>query len=80
MTNPTTPAGAPAVNGVNRPPPAAPPPNPRQQAVTFALELAKIRASAGQPGNRDTDVARLVADAKEIAAFIGQTAPTRTFG
>jgi hypothetical protein len=77
MTNPT---GAPAVNGSQRPP-TAPPPNPKQQAVTFALELAKIRATLpGASANRGTDVKQLIADATEIAAFIGQPTATRAFG
>jgi hypothetical protein len=77
MTNPT---GAPAVNGSQRPP-TAPPPNPKQQAVTFALELAKIRATLpGASANRGTDVKQLIDDATAIAAFIGQATATRAFG
>jgi ABC-type uncharacterized transport system ATPase subunit len=52
---------------------AAPPPNPKVQAVTFALELAKIRAAAGVAGEKQTEVTRLLADAKEIADFLGPT-------
>lgn len=49
----------------------APPPNPKIQAVTFALELATIRATAGTAAERLTDVSQLIADAEQIAAFIG---------
>jgi hypothetical protein len=62
-------------------PPAAAPPNPRQQAVTFALELAKIRATLpGASANRGTDVKQLIDDATAIAAFIGQPTAPRVFG
>jgi hypothetical protein len=76
----TVPTGAPAVNGSQRARRPRPP-NPKQQAVTFALELAKIRATLpGASANRGTDVKQLIADATEIAAFIGQPAAPRTFG
>jgi len=52
--------------------PAAPP-SPKQQAVTFALELAKVRATGGVPGERATTADQLVADAKMIAAYLGQS-------
>lgn len=62
---------APAQNGTtpNRPP-AAPPPNPKVQAVTFALELAKIRSSS-MP-KQDTTAELLIQDATKIAAYIGE--------
>jgi hypothetical protein len=70
MTNPT---GAPAVNGSQRPP-ATPPPNPKQQAVTFALELAKIRATLpGASANRGTDVKQLIAEPCPATDFERQT-------
>jgi hypothetical protein len=56
-----------------RPAPIAPPPNPRQQAVTFALELAKIRASAGVAAEKITTAQQVVSDAEVFAAFIGKT-------
>jgi hypothetical protein len=58
---------------VARPAPTAPPPNPRQQAVTFALELAKIRATAGVAAEKITTAQQVVSDAEVFAAFIGKT-------
>jgi hypothetical protein len=54
-----------------RPAAPAPPPNPKIQAVTFALQLAEIRANTGVAGDRVTTVQQLISDAGEIAAFIG---------
>jgi hypothetical protein len=75
MTSPTTtgnPTASPTApsNGAPPPKPAAPP-NPKIQAVTFALELAKIRAAAGVAGEKITEVTQLLSDAGEIAKFIG---------
>ena len=54
-------------------PPLAPaaPPSPKIQAIGFALELAKTRATGGNPGQRVTDVSLLISDAEAIAKFIG---------
>jgi hypothetical protein len=74
MSSPTAPQppATTSTNGTQRPPAAAPP-NPKQQAVTFALELAKIRATLpGASANRGTDVKQLIDDATAIAVFIGQ--------
>jgi hypothetical protein len=49
--------------------PPAPPPNPKQTAITLALELAKLRAS--RPGEQDLGVGQLIADATEIESYIG---------
>lgn len=57
--------------GATRPTAAALPPNPKIQAVTFALELAKVKATAAVPGKRETTVDQLINDAKAINAFIG---------
>lgn len=61
---------APAQNGT-RPAPAAPPPSPKIQAITFALQLADIRTKAGVGSDKVTDVNRLISDAAAIAGFIG---------
>lgn len=75
MTRPTMPNDASRANGT-RPAPAAPPPNPKIQAVTFALQLAEIRATTGVASDKATTVAQLISDATEIANFIG-TGPPR---
>lgn len=62
--------------GVQRPS-AAPPPNPKIQAVTFALELAKVRSTTSRQA---TTAEQLIDDAKTIAAFIGQAPAARAFG
>jgi hypothetical protein len=61
---------APAQNG-SRPSTAAPLPSPKVQAVTFALELAKVRASTGVAADKHTSVEQLIDDATAIASFIG---------
>lgn len=69
----TKPAARPAADAAR---PAAPPPSPKVQALSTALELAKIRAAAGLPSDRVTTVDMLISDAEAIAAFIG-TGPPR---
>lgn len=69
----TAPPGT--ANGAAHPPgapPPAPPPNPKQQAVTFALELAKIRATGAVGSDKVTTAQQLITDAETIAAFIRQ--------
>jgi len=63
-------------NNATQRPPAAPPPNPKIQAVTFAIELAKLRAVTTKQA---TNANELVADAQTIATFIGAQ-PTSTPG
>lgn len=58
-------------------PPAAEPPSPKIQAVTFALELAKVRSTTSRQA---TTAEQLIDDAKTIAAFIGQAPAARAFG
>jgi hypothetical protein len=53
--------------------PAAPP-SPKVQAITFALDLAKLRSVGGIPGERVTTADQLITDAKAIAAYIGPSA------
>ena len=77
MTSPSAYRAANAAKAAapNSQPPLAPaaPPSPKQQAVTFALELAKVRATGGVPGERATTADQLIADAKTIAAYLGQS-------
>lgn len=72
MTAPSTQTPA---NGQRAAAPA-PPPNPKIQAVTFALQLAEIRANTVVGGDKHTSVVQLISDAEAIAAFIG-TGPPR---
>jgi len=55
--------------------PVAPPPSPKVQALSTALELAKIRGTAGVPSQRVTTVEQLISDAQKIADFIGAAPP-----
>lgn len=66
MTAPDVVTGRPTA-GFGQPAPSA----PKQQAVTFAIELAKIRGTSGVAGERVTTAAQLVADARTIAAYLG---------
>jgi len=75
MTRPTMPNDASQANGA-RPTPPAPPPNPKIQAVTFALQLAEVRANTAVGGDKHTSVTQLLSDAGAIATFIG-TGPPR---
>lgn len=71
---PQQPPATASTNGAPRPAPAVavqPPADPKLQAVGLALELAKVRATAAIPGDRGTDVDLLLADAAEIAKYIG---------
>jgi hypothetical protein len=64
MTAPALPNKAPAQ-----------PPNPKIQAVTFALQLAEVRANTAVGGDKRTSVTQLLSDAEAIAAFIGAAPP-----
>src|ERR1044072_1179470 len=61
--------GAPGL-GAPRPLTPAPQPDPKEKAIQFALELAKIRATAGTANERMTDVDKLTSDATRIAEFL----------
>jgi len=73
MSAPTFSSASPARTASQPPLAPAAPPSPKQQAVTFALELAKVRATGGVPGERTTTADQLIADAKTIAAYLGQS-------
>lgn len=53
--------------------PKPPPPNPKIQAVTFALELAKVRATMALPKSQAPTADELIADAEKISAFLGRS-------
>jgi hypothetical protein len=60
--------------GIKPPLMPAAPPSPKVQAITFALDLAKLRSVGGIPGERVTTADQLITDAKAIAAYIGPSA------
>jgi len=46
-------------------------PNPKEQALAAALELARIRGSAGMGSDRMTSVNQLLTDSRAISAYLG---------
>lgn len=71
-------SGFPVGPGGGNRPSAPAPPSPKVQAVTFALTLATVRASAGTGADKVTDVDRLLADAQAIADFLSPPPMTRS--
>lgn len=67
-----------APNGDAIRPAAAPAPSPKVQAVTLAIELAKVRATSEQGRTRATSVEQLLSDAEAIASFIGTPSSVTT--
>lgn len=70
MTQPVQPSKAPpAISAGNASgPPKAPPADPRQQAVDFAIKLASFRTT--MTPNMGTTVEQLLSDAAQIRDFL----------